>query len=143
MRVYTGRPDSTKEPKTYAAHLKQCNSWEHAGVNVIARTLRYPKDWPTSKAEQKGVDVAIAIEFVTLAVDDEYDLGVMASTDSDLTPALEFVKRRYSATRHIEVTSWTSPQTKSRLSIPGSNIWCNWLTSVDYDSIADLTNYNI
>lgn len=143
VRVYTGRPDSTKEPNTYAAHLKQCNIWDQAGVNVITRTLRYPKDWPTSKAVQKGVDVAIAIDFVALAIDEEYDLGVMASTDSDLTPALEFVRRRYRATRRIEVTAWTSPRTKSRLSIPGNNIWCNWLDLADYESIADLTDYNI
>lgn len=143
VRIYTGRPDSTKEPKTYAAHMKQCHVWLKAGAKVIPRTLRYPKDWPTSKAEQKGVDVALAIDFVALAVDSEYDVGVIASSDSDLRPALEFVSQRFAGRCRIEVAAWTSPRTKSRLSVPGGTIWCHWLNGADYDSIADLTDYNI
>lgn len=143
VRIYTGHPDSTKEPVTYTAHMRQCRAWLKAGVKVIARTLRYPEDWPTLKAEQKGIDVALAIDFVALAVDDEYDVGVIASSDSDLRPALEFVSRRFVGRRCIEVAAWTSPQTKSRLSIAGGTIWCHWLSRADYDSVADLTDYNI
>lgn len=142
-RIYTGRPDATKEPKTYAAHMKQCNAWTKAGAKVIPRMLRYPRDWPVSKAQEKGIDVALAIDFVSLAVDNEYDVGVIASTDSDLRPALEFVSRQCGPRCRIEVVAWTSPRTKSRLSIPGSAIWCHWFNRSDYDSIADLTDYNI
>lgn len=143
VRIYTGRPDSSKEPNTYAAHMKQCNAWSKAGATLITRMLRYSANWPNEKAQQKGVDVAIAIDFATCALDREYDVGIIASADSDLRPALEFVHKRLAATCHIEVAAWTSPQTKSRLSIPGTNIWCNWLSRNDYDSIADLTDYNI
>lgn len=143
VRIYTGRPDSTKEPKTYAAHIKQCQSWIKTGAEVITRTLRYPNDWPNSKAQQKGVDVALAVDFVALAIDGEYNIGVIASTDSDLRPALEYVNKKCSGKCHIEVAAWSSPRTKSRLSIPGSNLWCHWLHKADYDAIADLTDYNI
>lgn len=143
VRVYTGRPDATKEPKTYAAHLRQCNSWLQTGVEVITRTLRYPYDWPKAKAEQKGIDVALAIDFVALAIDEEYDVGIIASTDTDLKPALEFVKRKCSDNCHIAVAAWSSPLTKSRLSLSGSNLWCHWLHKTDYNAVADLTDYNI
>lgn len=143
VRIYTGAPDATKEPKTYSAHVKQRAIWEKAGAEVISRTLRYPYDWPSSKAEQKGVDVALAVDFVALAIDGEYDVGVIASVDSDLKPALEYVKRKCNDRCHIEVTSWNNPLKRSRLSISGCNIWCHWLEKTDFDSIADLNDYNL
>ena len=27
VRAYTGRPDSTKDPKSYGAHMKRCAAW--------------------------------------------------------------------------------------------------------------------
>ena len=143
VRVYSGAPDATKEPKTHSAHTKQRNVWEQAGAQVVTRILRYPDDWPTSKAEQKGVDVALAVDFVALAIDDEYDVGVIASTDSDLKPALEYVMRKCNDRCHIEVVAWDNPLKKSRLSISRHNIWCHWLNKTDYDAIADLTDYNL
>ena len=142
VRVYTGRPDSSKEPKTYAANIKQCSAWATDGAEVIFRALRYLPDWPASKPEEKGIDVALAIDFVALAVDGQYDIGVIASTDSDLRPALEFVSRKRGERCHVQVAAWTSPRTKSRLSIPGRKVWCHWLHRTDYDAISDLTDYN-
>ena len=143
VRVYTGLPDSTKEPKTYAAHMKQRQSWEKDGVEVITRVLRYPPDWPNSKAQQKGVDVALAVDFVALAIDNFYDVGVIASTDADLRPALEYVIKKCRNKCHVEVAAWFTPQTKNRLSVPGINIWCHRFSKADYDAVADLTDYNI
>ena len=54
VRVYTGRPDATKEPKTYAANMRQCHAWEKGGATVIHRALKYPPDWPASKAEESA-----------------------------------------------------------------------------------------
>ena len=52
VRVYTGRPDATRDPRTYAAHMKQGSAWSRSGATVIPRTLRYPPDYPTSKAQE-------------------------------------------------------------------------------------------
>ena len=142
VRVYTGLTDPTKEPKSHAPHMKRCSAWEAAGAVVIARPLRYPKDWKPSKpGEQKGVDVALAIDFVDLALDGEYNVGVIASTDSDLRPALEFVLRRFPDTRRVEVASWWNNRSQSRLTVPGASIWCHRLDENDYKSVADLTDY--
>lgn len=142
VRVYTGSPDPSKEPNTYAAHMKQCNAWRRSGVAVITRPLRYLQDWPKSKAQQKGVDVALAVDFVIMAVNKEYDIGVMASTDTDLKPALEFVYNNYTADIDIAVVAWRSAVLKSRLSISSGNIWCHYLDKTNYDQVADLTDYN-
>ena len=142
VRVYTGRPDSRKDPKTYAAHMKQCGKWQTDGVRVIHRGLRYPRNWPSERSQEKGIDTALAIDFVTMAVDGEYDLGVIMSTDTDLLPALEFVHNRFFGARHVAVAAWSSPQSNRRLFIPGANIWCHWLNRDDYNAVADPTNYN-
>ena len=142
VRVYTGAPEATKDPKTFSAHTKQRIFWKSIGAEVISRTLRYPEDWPSSKAEQKGVDVALAVDFVAFAIDGEYDVGVIASTDSDLKPALEYVWSKCHGKCHIEVATWNNPLKRSRLSISGCNVWCHWLERADFDSIADLTDYN-
>jgi uncharacterized LabA/DUF88 family protein len=123
--------------------MKQCAAWQGTGAEVIARMLRYPPDWPNARAQEKGIDVALAIDFVALAMDGEYDVGVIASTDTDLRPALEYVHRKFSANLRAEVTSWRSSSSPRRLSIPGAKIWCHWLDRNDYDQVADPRDYNL
>ena len=142
VRTYTGRPDPRKDSKTYAAHMKQCEKWLSDGVRVIHRELRYPHDWPKQRAQEKGIDTALAIDFVTMAVYGLYDIGVIVSTDTDLVPALEFVRSRFAGEGHVAVAAWRSRHSRRRLSIPGSNVWCHWLSRDDYDAVADTTNYN-
>ena len=144
MRVYTGRPDSAREPQKHAAHMRQCSNWEKAGAKVITRPLRYPKEWPTSKAQQKGIDVAIAIDFVAFAVDRVHDAGVLASWDTDLVPALEFVMNIHSNECSSELIGFNCPQVGNiclRTPNDDSKYWRYWLNKDDYDSIADLTRY--
>lgn len=142
VRVYTGRPDATKEPKTYGCHMKQCSVWEKAGIEVIHRTLRYPYNWPTEKAKEKGVDVALAVDIVTMAMDGKYDVGIIASTDTDLKPAIEYVYRRFKGPPSIEVMAWYSNKSKNRLSIAGTKIWCHYLDIDDYNNCCDLNDYS-
>jgi uncharacterized LabA/DUF88 family protein len=144
VRVYRGRPDSEKDPRGYGANLRQCTRWERdPGVKVIWRTLRYPRNWPEEKEEEKGIDVALAIDFVTMAVRGEYDVGVIMSTDTDLKPALEAVgEMGGNPYPRAEVAAWSTPEQHSRrLSIPGRRLWCHWLDEPDYRSVADPTDY--
>jgi hypothetical protein len=50
----------------------------------VQRPLRYPKAWPAERAQEKGVDVALAVDFVMLAVTGAHDVGILVSTDTDL-----------------------------------------------------------
>jgi hypothetical protein len=122
--------------------MKQCARWQGDGVIVVHRQLRYPYGWPNQRAEEKGIDTALAVDFVAMAVDGAYDIGLMVSTDTDLLPALEFARNRYSGSILVAVAAWRSPGSNRRLSIPGSNIWCHWLHQADYEAVADPTDYN-
>ena len=140
VRVYTGRPDPEKDLRTYAAHMRQCDAWEAAGARVLSRPLRYPRGWPAERAQEKGVDITLAIDFVTMAIEREYDVGVIMSTDTDLRPALEFTSTRPEI-RQAAVAAWRGPGRRQRLAIPGANLWCHWFDRDDYDAVADLTSY--
>jgi uncharacterized LabA/DUF88 family protein len=147
VRVYRGRPDRTKDLRTHGANIRQSVAQELAGrdkVTVITRPLRYPADWPIHAAEEKGIDVALAVDFVMMAVRHEYDVGVIMSTDTDLQPALEAVVSLGGNPR-CEVVAWTNPRAghSRRIGVRGSRVWCHWLNAQDYEAVADLTDYNV
>ncbi len=144
VRVYSGRPDSTRDTRTHAAHMKQCAEWERKGAQIITRQLRYPREWPNIKAEEKGIDVALAIDFVSFAVDCLHDVGVLVSFDTDLIPAMEFVLKRQIINCKVEVVGINSSITPNRrLRVRGYNLWCNWIDMDIYNTISDMTDYNL
>ena len=67
VRVYTGVPEATREPKTHSAHIKQRTAWEQAGVQVT-RGLLIPREmeqhyidnmgrnWETYQQEVNGLE---------------------------------------------------------------------------------------
>ena len=57
------------------------------------RPLRYSPKRP--HGEEKGVDVELAIDIVSLALDDLFDVCVLASADTDLVPSLQLVADRF------------------------------------------------
>ncbi|MGD0856118.1 MAG: NYN domain-containing protein, partial [Dehalococcoidia bacterium] len=141
VRIYSGRPDPNKDPRTHAAHMRQCSAWERCGATVITRALRYPFDWPKTRAQEKGIDVAIAIDFVSFALTKQHDVGILASCDTDLVPALEFVSVICSEDCGIEVVGFNNTTELRRLHLRGKKTWCYWIGKSEYDVIADLTNY--
>lgn len=145
VRIYRGRPDALREPTAYRANFRQCRSWERSSpaVHVIVRALRYPRAWPREKAQEKGIDVVLAIDFVMMAVRGEYDVGVIFSTDTDLKPALEAVTELGGDPYpRAAVAAWSAPGGHSRrLSISGQRLWCYWLSHDDYARARDQTDY--
>ena len=111
-------------------------------MTVVQRPLRYPKAWPAEKAQEKGVDVALAVDFVVMAVTRSYEVGILVSTDTDLVPALEAVVR-LGGNRgpRAEVAAWTSSRSAPRLRIAGANLWCHYLRVDDSLGMLDPTDY--
>lgn len=143
VRVYCGIPSPDKQPTANAAHLRQVAAWRAENITVRRRPLRYPKTWPQEPAQEKGVDVALAVDLVYGAVRKNFDVAIVFSTDTDLIPALEAVNdlRRAWGEFRLEVAAWGP--TKKRLTIPNFNIWCHKLTREDYEQVRDSTNYTL
>lgn len=140
VRIYTGRPSATRDPRSYSAHMKQCAEWERRGAVVIWRNLRYPPIHAQGRPEEKGIDVALAVDLVAGAIDDAYDIGVIMSTDTDLKPALEYVVGKFHGAKRCEVAAWKGGS--RRLDIEQARLWCHFLDAADYDLVRDPTDYN-
>ncbi len=99
--------------------------------------LRYPKGSPIQPPQEKGIDVALAVDFVSLAHRRAYDVGVIASHDTDLMPAFEAVLELKLA--HVESAAWRG---RNRLQFPGTQLpWCHALDEADFLRVHDTRNY--
>lgn len=146
VRIYRGLPDATRDRRGNAVCSRQIEAWlDDPRVAVITRVLRYPRGWPDrcrpgEKPQEKGVDVALAIDFVRLALEDQYDVGILMSTDTDLKPALETVVKF--TDKRVEVAAWSGRGGRQRLSIESASLWCHWLHRDVYEQVCDNTNYS-
>lgn len=143
VRVYVGAPVAEREPRSAMAHDRQVAAWRSKGITVRPRPLMYPKEWPEQKARQKGVDVELAIDVVSLAIGHEYEIGILASTDTDLVPAIEAVAkvRGFEATPRICVVAYEGLLKQLRLKGDGNRLHAFRLTRGDFEAVQDLTDY--
>lgn len=152
VRIYRGQPVGSRDPRGYAASRRQHAHWERNDkVKLVTRPLRYPYGWPDrsqpgERPGEKGIDVALTMDFAVMAVRGEYEVGIMFSTDTDLKPALEFVSdlTRQSTTHmpRAEVAAWSADnQHNRRLAIPGRSLYCHWVGEATYKSVQDSTDY--
>lgn len=135
IRVYRGRPDPNHQPKVTAANDAQKAQWERdRRVQVIRRQLNY-RGWPQLPPQEKGIDVAIAVDLMHLALRQQYNALVLFSSDTDLLPALEtIVQLRLT---HVEVACWAGFKS---LRFPASNPpkpWCHSLSRDDWQAVID------
>lgn len=145
VRVYRGRPSQLRDPYGYAASQRQLAAWQRMpDVKPVIRDLRYPPGWPdcADRPQEKGIDVALAVDFVRLAIQGRYDIGVIFSADTDLKPAMESVLSLDNPPK-VEVAAWGSTGGHaSRLRLPDRSVWCQYFGISDYESIRDTVNYS-
>ncbi|MGB8383051.1 MAG: NYN domain-containing protein [Dermatophilaceae bacterium] len=139
VRVYRGRPNPERQPGAARANDRQTAMWERSDrVTVIRRNLQYPSDYPVSKATEKGIDVAVAVDLIRLAMSGHMDAAILFSSDNDLLPAVEVLWAMPQC--HIEVASWSGA---SRIRLPGTqHPWCHHLNEGDFQMVRDRYDYS-
>ena len=138
VRVYRGRPNPGKEPGATRANDRQAAAWEKSPlVEVVRRNLDYPEGWPDQPAREKGIDVAIAVDMVRMALRGDYNAAILFSSDKDLLPAIEtIIGERLS---HVEVATW---EKAFRIRIGDSQLpWCHSLDEATFRTLHDDTDY--
>ncbi len=136
VRTYQGSPAQSQDKKGYSADRRHRAAWERRGITVVSRPLTYRYGEPT---REKGIDVALAVDFVTMAVDGKYDLGILASADTDLLPAIEYV---VGMGLHVETVAWWMNPMRG-LTLPDGRVWCHRLGQDAYRQVEDSTDYNV
>ena len=145
--VYRGRPGPKSGPRAQAGSARQIDAWESQPlVSVRSRPLRYqPTAWsmgkPTAwRAEEKGIDVLMALDIAIGARDSHYDVAVVMSADSDLAPAIEVALE---AGKRVETAMWWSPDHPHRkMRIPGQRLWNHQLDASRFAQVRDDTDYS-
>lgn len=140
VRVYRGMPSSKHDPKGYGAADRQVALWRNTGrVHATTRPINYRDP---ANPREKGIDVQIAVDYVRLAIEGRYDVGVLFSADTDLLPALEAVME-LKGEQACEVACWV-PQngSPSVLRCKGKNHRIHYLDEKWYRRLADPTDYN-
>lgn len=144
VRVYTGVPVLERDQIGYSIMQRRLGAWKADSpelVEIRDRSLSYPP----SAGREKGVDVQLAVDFVRLAIDDEYRIAVLASADTDLLPAIEFVVERYPE-KQVETVGWQAvPEATSDVAAPldvsVGTVRRRLLTIDDFRKFEDTTNY--
>jgi uncharacterized LabA/DUF88 family protein len=151
IRIYRGRPTQQADPRGYAAFHRQDAVWRRNRLVVPHyNDLRYPEGWGqetcTTPPREKGIDVALAVDLVTLALDQTYDAAIVMSADYDLVPAIDFLVRRRLIRGEgpsVEVAAWRGEARHKplRLRLPGRPLYCIWLDQQKYWGVEDSTDY--
>lgn len=146
VRVYRGRPSRRRDPRSYAAFRRQIARQTSCGaglVTVLSRDLRYPVEWPRLPAQEKGIDVALAIDLVLSVVRHECDVSIVFSSDTDLVPALEAsIALRPDGAASVAVAVWMVPGVRPKvLSVRRERLPVHLLSAEDFHTVADLTDY--
>lgn len=141
--IYKGMPSSGREPRGYAAFRRQEAAWKAADVTVFSRVLQYPEDWPktTEKPTEKGIDVALAVDLVYHGIRQNYRVAIVASTDTDLVPALVAVCEQRRAWHKVDLEVVGFEGVPKRLRVDGEHIRCHYLSLDEFQRVEDRTDY--
>jgi len=151
VRFYTGVPDSSASPLWNSFWANKTAKMGQIGVRVITRTLHYRNktvklpdgtSYAFLTGEEKGIDVRIALDVLSGAFNQSYDVAVIFSQDQDLAEvAAEIRVIARVQNRWIKVASAfpSSPAARNRRGINNTD----WIP-VDrtmYDACIDPRDY--
>lgn len=129
VRFYTGIPDASDDPVWNHFWTHKLATMGRQGVVVFSRPLRYRNrtvSLPDGTqhtfltAEEKGIDVRIALDVISLAHAREYDVALVLSQDQDLSEVAQEIRTiAQEQHRWIKIASAfpLSPTTRNRRGI--------------------------
>ncbi len=157
--VYRGQPSPEHNSKGYARNQAQKAQWERdRRVRVTLRPLKYEYERDANgriatdpagekivkgPPREKGVDVLCALAAVREAQDSATDLVILATSDSDLAPALDEV--RGLGTAKVETFCWYDQVTRRGFQLHPTDrtrpVWNTRLDEQAFRATWDLTQY--
>lgn len=101
VRFYTGLPAANRQPHWHRFWRNKVLAMKRAGVAVTTRPLRYrqrrlyDEDGELeviTQAEEKGIDIRIALDLVRMARRGELDAAIIYSQDQDLNEVVSEIE---------------------------------------------------
>ena len=81
---------SEKSQRIVSGQQKFLSHLENEGFVIKRGRVMYDK----GRIREKGTDIKIAVDLIVGAADDIYDIAILVSSDTDLIPAVKYVKYR-------------------------------------------------
>lgn len=157
VRVYLGAPSGAQSKIGYAAKRAQIEAWDrHPKVSPFPHPLqRKPSTCSRCGFRrmsdtcpqcghvrqllgEKGVDVNLAIDLVSLAQQGAYDVGVVFSTDTDFNSAIKLAIRLGA---QVENALWWKDVPHGNRPLLPNEIWHHKLHRRDYKKARDASDY--
>jgi len=101
VRFYTGIPAASDKPFWHHFWMRKLAAFGRRGVVVFSRSLRYRKrtiklpdgsSYTLLVGEEKGIDVRIALDVISLAHKRTYDVALILSQDQDLSEVAKEIR---------------------------------------------------
>ena len=102
---YNVQLNQAANPESYQAQQKFL-TWLHRTSDLEVRLGRQQRK-TNGTWEEKGVDVKIAVDMLTKAYKNQYDVAILISGDSDLTEVVHEVKEQ---AKHVELVVFSRQQ---------------------------------
>lgn len=151
MRFYTGVPNIADNPFWNSFWVAKLSAMGRQGIKVFSRPLRYRNkivkltDGTVHSflhGEEKGIDVRIALDVISMAVRNELDVAVVFSQDQDLSEVADEIRviaRQQSRWIRIACAYPSGPAAKNRRGI-NSTDWIQ-IDRATYDVCIDTKDY--
>lgn len=151
VRFYTGVPDPADDPYWNTFWTGKLAVMGRQGIHVFSRSLRYRNrtvKLPDGSlhtfltGEEKGIDVRIALDVISLAHRQAYDVALVLSQDQDLSEVAEEIRAiAREQGRWIKIASAFpfSPTTRNRRGITKTD-WIR-IDRATYDACLDRRDY--
>lgn len=160
VEVFRGQPSPEHDERGYNRSQAQRANWQRDDrVTVVLRPLKYEYERDASgrpatdalgqrilkgAPREKGVDVLCALAAVRAARDPAVDLVILASSDTDLAPALDEVRRL--GTAKIETFCWWDAEARRGYQIHPADrsrpVWNTRMSEEAFKACQDPTDYS-
>ena len=137
VRFYTGVPSHSQGAFWHKFWNNKLRALQRQGVYVYRGRLTSSGE----NVQEKGVDVSLAIDLVQATHQQSYDVAIVVSQDSDLSPAVELAKKvAQDQTRTVDFESAIPRVPGRRLFGITGTTWIP-IDKTTYDKCLDLTDY--
>jgi uncharacterized LabA/DUF88 family protein len=101
VRFYTGTPELADDARWHHFWAKKLLTIKRQGAHVYTRRLRYREQeividgiaHHVTVGEEKGIDIRIALDCVSLALSNDLDVAVIFSQDQDMSEVVDEIKK--------------------------------------------------
>ncbi|MEI7463285.1 MAG: NYN domain-containing protein [Candidatus Taylorbacteria bacterium] len=94
--IVRNHDNTDKSKKMLESQQKLLNGLENEGYQIKKGRIVYD-----NKIREKGVDVQLAIDLVIGAVENCYDIAIIVSSDTDLIPAIRYIKSKGKTVEYV------------------------------------------